>query len=167
MIVLDASTLILLTKADLLEKFLDHVGQQVAVPAKVERESCRVKKSIDALMIQKAIRENRISVRTVKDRALCSKLQSDFGLGGGEAEAMALALSERATLVGIDDRNGIHACKLLKLGFTTAIGILVRMQEKGLLQKEEAVSKLGTLEQYGRYSPDIVADAHSKLEGTS
>jgi len=44
-------------------------------------------------------------------------------LGKGEAEAISLALDEKAQIVGIDDKNGIDACKVLGIAFTTAVGI--------------------------------------------
>lgn len=164
MIVLDASTLILLAKAELLHDFLKHVGQDVMIPKEVEREACQVKQSLDALMIRKAIEEKRIKVLGVRDRKTCQKIAEDFSLARGEAEAVVLALSKKAIL-GIDDRNGINACKLLGIPFTTAIGVLVRMWEKELLSKDEALTKLSRLEKYGRYSAEIVSDARSRLEG--
>ncbi len=42
-------------------------------------------------------------------------------------EAIVLALSKQG-LLGIDDRKGINACKLLRIPFTTAMAILVRMR---------------------------------------
>jgi predicted nucleic acid-binding protein len=77
-------------------------------------------------MIQKALNESRIRVVAVKNKKLVTKLEGDFGLGRGEAEAIALALAEKAQVLGIDDKNGINASKLLGIPFTTAIGILVR-----------------------------------------
>src|SRR5207302_580927 len=71
-----------------------------------------------------------------------AKVQGDFGLGKGEAEAIVLALAEKAAVLGIDDKNGINACKLLGVAFTTAIGILMRMCEKKLLTASEALDKL-------------------------
>jgi predicted nucleic acid-binding protein len=165
MIVVDASTLILLAKAELLEKFLEQIAQEVVIPKEVERESCRVKKSFDALIIQRAIREKKIAVKAIKDRNLVAQLQRDFALALGEAEAIALAIARRARLVAIDDKSGINACKLLRVAFTTALAILVRMYEKGLIDRETATAKLGALERYGRYKADIVADARSRLEG--
>ena len=91
-------------------------------------------------------------------------MQGDFGLGRGEAEAIVLALSEKADVLGIDDKNGINACKLLGIAFTTAIGILVRSREKGLLTGSEALSKLATLAKHGRYKESILEDARRKLE---
>lgn len=165
MLIFDASTLILVAKTELLEKFLDSFAGEVLVPAEVERECCGGRKSLDALLIEKAINEKRIIVKTPKEKQLCRKIRGDFGLGSGEAEAIALAFSAKAKLVAIDDKNGINACKLLKLPFATAINILLRMREEGLIEKEAALIKLEALERYGRYKSSLVADARSRLEG--
>jgi len=164
MIVLDASTLILITKIDLLDPFLMSVGREVAVPGEVARECCAVKKTLDALMIQKALDERRVKVIAVKNKKLVAKLSSDFSLGQGEAEAIALAVKERAELVGIDDKSGINACKLLGIAFTTALGILIRSCEKGLIHRNSALAKLSMLAVYGRYQGSIIEDARLKLE---
>ena len=129
MFIFDASTLILIAKTETLDPFLRGAELEVVIPLEVEKECCSVKKSLDALMIQKALDESRIRVIAVKDRKLVTKLQGDFGLGRDEAEAIVLALAEKTRVLGIDD----NACKLLGVAFTTAIGILVRMREKRLL----------------------------------
>ena len=97
MIVFDASTLILLAKAELLEKFLESVGQPIAIPKEVERECCQAKKKLDALLIQKAIDQNRVKVAAVKNRKLLKRVLEDFPLGKGEAEAIVLAISPRSS----------------------------------------------------------------------
>jgi len=164
MIVFDASTLILITKVELLDRFLVNAGVTVAIPAEVARECCGSKKALDAVMIQKVLDESRIKAIVVKSRRLVAKLQTDFSLGKGEAEAIALAIGERAQLLGIDDKNGINACKVLGLAFTTAVGILIRSREKGLLEGPEALEKLGRLARHGRYKDSIIEDARLKLE---
>jgi predicted nucleic acid-binding protein len=163
MFVFDASTLILTAKMETLESFLDSVEFDVAIPLEVEKE-CAAKRSLDALMIQKALDESRIRVVAVKNKKLVTKLEGDFGLGRGEAEAIALALAEKAQVLGIDDKNGINACRLLGIAFTTAIGILVRMREKRLLTIAEALVKLEILAKHGRYKQSILQDASRKLE---
>jgi predicted nucleic acid-binding protein len=164
MIVFDSSTLILLAKIELLDLFLSGVQLQVAIPAEVERECCGVKKTLDALMIQKVLEESRIRVIAVRNQKLIGELQADFGLGKGEAEAIALALKEKAEWLGIDDKNGINASKLLGIPFTTAVGILVRSREKGLIDRPEALAKLTLLAGYGRYKSSIIEDARRRLE---
>jgi predicted nucleic acid-binding protein len=164
MIILDASTLILMAKAELLDLFLASIKLPVAIPTEVEKESCCSRKAMDALIIQKALDESRIEVVAVKNRRLAAKLQADFSLGAGEAEAIALALNEKAQLLGIDDKNGINACKLLGIAFTTAVGILIRTREKGLLEGPDALAKLELLAKHGRYKNSIIEDARLKLE---
>jgi len=164
MFVLDASTLILIAKAELLDSFLAGVKLQVAIPEEVAKECCGAKRTLDALIIRKALDESRIGVVPVKNRKLVAKLQTDLSLGQGEAEAIALALKENAEIVGIDDKNGINACKLLGIPFTTAIGILVRSSQKGSLDRRAALAGLTALARYGRYKHSIIEDAKLKLE---
>jgi predicted nucleic acid-binding protein len=164
MVIFDASTLSLIAKTEVLDLFLRDVGLDVAIPLEVEKECCSVKKSLDALMIRKALDESRIKVIGVKDRKLVTKVQEDFGLGRGEAQAIVLALAEKARVLGIDDKNGINACKLLSVAFTTAMGILVRMREKRLLTTSEALVKLEGLAKHGRYKTSIPEEARRQLE---
>lgn len=164
MIVFDASTLILIAKTGLLDHFLANAKGLASIPRKVEKECCGSTKTLDALIIQRAIEESRIAVREVKSRRAVAKLQADFSLGQGEAEAIALAVREKASLLGIDDKNGINACKLLSVPFTTAIGILVRSKETGLLEPSDALAKLALLARYGRYKESIIEDARARLE---
>jgi predicted nucleic acid-binding protein len=163
MFIFDASTLILIAKTETLDPFLRGVELEVAIPPEVEKECCRVKKSLDAPMIQKALDEARIRVIAVKDRKLVTRLQGDFGLSRGEAEAIVLALAETTRVLGIDDKNGINACKLLGVAFTTAIGILVRMREKRIFTTNESLVKLEGLAKHGRYKRSILEDARRKL----
>jgi predicted nucleic acid-binding protein len=164
MIVFDASTLILITKIELLGVFLEEIGMEVAIPKEIESERCGNKVMFDALMIQKALEESKIKVYGVRNKKLVAKLQLDFNMGKGEAEAITLALEKKALLVGIDDKNGINACKLLNLAFTTAIGILLRTHEKGLIDRNSAIAKFGALARHGRYKNSILEDARLRLE---
>lgn len=164
MVVFDASTLILIAKAQLLNLFLASINLPVAIPSEVAKECVSSKKALDALIIQKALDESRIKVLAVQNHRLVAKLQGDFGLGRGEAEAIALALSEKAQLLAIDDKNGINACKLLGIAFTTAVGILIRSRGKGLIEGTDAFAKLEVLAKYGRYKSSMIEDARLKLE---
>jgi predicted nucleic acid-binding protein len=164
MIVFDASTMILIAKIDLLNAFLAGVRTEVAIPKAVEEECCSVRRSYDAIAIRKALDEAKIVVNPLKDRRIVTKIRDDFNLGLGEAEAISLAHRERASLIGIDDRNGIKACKLLGLPFTTAIGILVRSYENRLLGQNEAIEKLASLGKYAWYENAFIEDAKRRLE---
>jgi len=164
MLVFDSSTLILIAKIELLDPFLTDIGMEIAVPKAVEDECCGGKKTLDALIIRKALDESRIKVRGVRNRKLVAKLEEDFSMGRGESEAIALALQEKALLVGIDDKNGINACKLAGIPFTTAVGILVRSCQKGLIDRSDALVKLSALAKYGWYRNAILEDARLRIE---
>jgi predicted nucleic acid-binding protein len=164
MIVFDASTLILIAKVGLLDLVLTNASVPVTIPGEVEKECCGSKKAPDALIIQRALDKSRIKTVVVKNRRLVGKLQADFSLGRGEAEAIALAVNEKAEVLAIDDKNGINACKLLGVAFTTAVGILIRGRERGLLEESEALEKLSSLAKHGRYKDSIIEDARRKLE---
>jgi predicted nucleic acid-binding protein len=164
MLVFDASTLILTAKIELLDLFLKEIGMQVAIPKVVAEECCSGVKTFDGLIIQRAIDESRIRVKLVKNRKLVAKLEEDFNMAKGESEAIALAFQESALLIGIDDRQGINACKLLGLPFTTCIAILLRSCEKGLIAKSDALDKLAALTRFGRYRSSILDDAKRQLE---
>lgn len=164
MIVFNSSTLILLARVELLDAFLGAVDEKVVIPKEVERECCEEKRTPDALIIQAAIREKRIAVQSLQVRKLYTKILADFPLGRGEAEALAVAVSRKARLFATDDKKAIQAAKLVRIPFTTAVGILVRMSEKGLLAKKEAHLKLEALRKHGRYKKDIIEDAKAKLE---
>jgi predicted nucleic acid-binding protein len=166
MLIFDASTLILIARIELLDPFLAGISVEVAIPQEVERECCGVKATLDALMIRKAVDDSRVRVVRVKDRKLVAKLQDDFGLGKGEAEAIALGITEKAQLVATDDKNAINACKLLRISFTTAAGILIRSLENSLISRSDALEKLDRLAHYGRYRSSIVQDVKAQLEGS-
>lgn len=75
-----------------------------------------------------------------------------------------MAINEKAEVLAIDDKNGINACKLLGVAFTTAVGILIRSREKRLLEEPDALVKLSSLAKHGRYKDSIIEDARRKLE---
>ncbi|HET9400936.1 MAG TPA: hypothetical protein VFO34_08295 [Candidatus Acidoferrales bacterium] len=167
MIVFDASTLILAAKSELLDVFLTNVETVVRIPRAVERECCGAQKTFDSLTIEKAIDESRIEVTTAGNRKLVNKLESDFRLGRGEAEAVGLALNDRAQLLCIDDKQGINACRLLSVPFTTALAILIRCREKRLFDRETSLARLALVAKYGRYKNAILEDARNQLEAQS
>ncbi len=163
MIVFDSSTLILLAKIELLDTFLGSYHGDITIPASVEKEST-VKGTFDGLLIRRRLEEGKIKVKESNAEA-AKQFMRDFNLGAGEAEAIALALDNKGSIVATDDRNALKACRLLNLEPTTAIAFLLRAREKNLLTKEEALAKLKDLSKYGRYEKTIIAAARNKLNG--
>jgi predicted nucleic acid-binding protein len=163
-IVFDASTAILLAKAGMLDEFVNALGQEVLMPAEV-RDDCCGRDSLDAKLIARAISEGRILVKPVRQRSLVENVKRDFGLGVGEAAAIGLAGFLNEAIVATDDKRAINACKVLRLPFTTALSVLIRMREKALLDRQEAIAKLELLARYGRYKKESITAARAELEG--
>ena len=166
MILLDASTLILLAKIEMLDIFLADVGGKVAIPVKV-KEEVLTGSSPDGPVVAKLVQDGRIDVLKAKDRKLVRRLMEDFNIDEGEAEVLTLAIQEKALLVATDDKNAIKACKIMKLDFTTAIAILVRACEKGLIESDGAFAKLQKLQSFARYNKTIIETAKNQIEGAA
>lgn len=164
MIIFDASTLILLAKADLIELFISNYPGQVLIPEEVRSEILKVEKA-DAAVFKQLIENKKIKVLKIKKIDYSDKLMEDFSIEKGEAEALALTLQEKSGVIATDDKNAMKACKFLKLEFITSISILIRAFEKGLISREEAFIKLRKLQTIGRYSKAIIADAAEQIQG--
>jgi predicted nucleic acid-binding protein len=164
MIIFDASTLILLAKIEMLDIFLANVGRKVAIPGKV-KEEVFAGSSSEGPILARLFEDRRIDVLKIKDRKLARRLIEDFNIDDGEAEMLTLAIQEKALLVATDDKNAIKACKVMKLEFTTAIAILVRACENGLIQPDQALFKLQKLQSCARYNRRIIETARNQIEG--
>ncbi|OGL43238.1 MAG: hypothetical protein A2161_09590 [Candidatus Schekmanbacteria bacterium RBG_13_48_7] len=89
----------------------------------------------------------------------------DFNIDIGKAEVLTLAIQENAGIIATDDRNTIRACKFLRKDFITAITVLMMSLEKKIIDREEALIKLGKLQSFGRYSKPIIEDATKRIKG--
>ncbi len=162
MIAVDASTLILMAKTELLDLFLDNSGLKVFISGAVEKEST-AKECFDALLIERRIIEKKIFVRKVKNRRMVERIGKDFRLHSGEAETIVLCVENGFRLIGTDDFNAMKACVVLNVPFTSAIEILLKLNQKSILAKGDALAKLERLEYYGRYSGEIIEDAKNRV----
>lgn len=164
MLIFDASTLILLAKAELLDIFLDDFQGKPLLFGAVAAESTGSPGRPDGLLIQQRILEGRLAVQEIRQPEVLSRLLEDFRLGLGEAEALVLALEiGDAAIVATDDRNGIRACKVLRVGFVTSLAILVRAVEKRLLTRAQGERFLAKLNTYGRFRDELIKEVSRKI----
>ena len=160
-IVFDASTLILLSKIELLREVIEEV--KIIIPEKVKTE-CLSKEGIDTLLISTLIREKKIEVKKVGNAEAIKKIQRDFRIEAGEAEALWLARRLKCP-IAVDDGLTIKACKVIGQRFTTAIHFLLNLASQKRLELPIAVAKLEKLSHYGRYHREIIEDATKHLKG--
>ena len=160
-IVLDASTLILLAKIDLLPLLLTRM--RAVITTQVRGEATRQPGLLDAQLIAELLARQRIHVRPV-DQKLTKRLEKDFRLDPGEASSVVLA-KELGAILGTDDGVAIKACKILEVPFVTAIHLLIRAHEEQLIDQQQALIKLEKLQGYGRYDSRILEDAVKRIQG--
>lgn len=157
----DSSTLILLAKSGLLDIFIKN--NKIKITNIVYEESTVEKESFDAKLISQRIRENKIQIKNIANMTLYSKLIHDFNLGKGEAESIALAFEEKDIVLS-DDKKAINTCRILNIKFTTALNILVGLNKNKTINKEKAKIILKKLEDYGRYSQDLIKKIEEDLK---
>jgi len=167
-VIFDSSTLILLAKSELLDIFLEDFPGTPLIPKAVEEESTYDLSRHDGLLIRHRIEEGRIAVEEISQPKVYSQLVKDFRLGPGEAEALGLALEKGSVaVVATDDRNGIRACRVLRIGFVTSLGILVRTVEKGLLAPKDGLRALERLRIHGRFKDAVILEVARQIGGTA
>ena len=166
MIVFDSSTLILLAKVELLDDFINDFNGEVIIPLEVKEECCNKKNSFDALLIGRRIAEHKIRVVKIHNAELCKKFMLDFSIAQGEAETLVLLTEAKAALLAVDDRNAIKACRILNIPFTSALAILIRLVERGIIDTNKAKVKLDLLVKNGRYKDTMIKEAKLRLNIT-
>jgi len=160
-IVFDSSTLILLAKIELLREIVKET--KIIIPEKVKVE-CVSKQSIDSILIMTLIEEKKIEVKKLGNPEPIKKIQRDFRIETGEAEALWLARRLSCPLA-VDDGPTIKACKIIGQSFTTAIHFLLNLASRDKLEMPIALEKLEKLSTYGRYNKKIIEDATKHLKG--
>jgi predicted nucleic acid-binding protein len=155
LVIFDASTLILLSKIDLIQSVLNKY--EGAIPETVKKE-VEHKDGIDTRAIAQQLRQGRLDLKKDPESRETDKICQDFPLGKGEAAAFTIARQNNWVLA-TDDGLAIKVCKIFNIRFITAIHFLI---EAGLKQ-DIALTKLELLIKYGRYSAKIIEDAEKKI----
>lgn len=167
LVVSDSSSLILVTKAGLLETLCSEFF--VEIPGKVFQETVVVGKElqkIDAFEIEQVIENKKIKVKKIKaisDKKVI-KLFTEFNLDLGEMEAIVLYLQTKANLLLVDDKQAINTAKLLEINWATIPGIIVDFYKRKKISKERALEALKTAQIEGRYKIDFILKAFNEIE---
>lgn len=155
MIILDASTLILLSKIDLLKPVL--YKYEGIIPETVKKE-VEYKEGMDTRAIIQLVKEGRLNLKADPDKKEINKICKDFPLGKGEAAALIIA-KQNNYMMATDDGLAIKVCKIFNVRFITAIHFLIEAD----LKKDIAMVKLEMLKKYGRYSTRIIKDTEKRI----
>ncbi len=153
MLVSNTSTLVLLAKVGCLEIFIG-ISPTIEIPVQVEKEALFDKDSYYARLIQTLIERKKIKTVYV-DKTQIIKVMSQFRLDEGESAAYAMFNNKKHKAILTDDHELIKLCKLESIPFVCAMAVVIRLHEKKILAKKEAIDKLEELYKIGRYSKEI------------
>ena len=153
-IISDATSLILLAKAGLLELLTNR--NKVIVPKLVYEEVVKgkIKGRADSMLVEKLVAEKKLSVMSV-NKSIKNKIEKMFNLKGGELEVVSLALGKTCAII-TDDKKCLNAAKALKIDFITSLDVIAVFNKKGIIKKEGALECIGILEEYGWYAKDLI-----------
>ena len=159
-IVTDSSTLILLTKCDLIKIFCecyDVIAPQSVISEVASREIIRLYP--DAKKIADLVAAGKIKIQNPAK----SEFQLPLSLHTGEKDALLLATGKNVALFATDDGKAIKSAKCLDIPFIITPKIvleLFRLRKIAFGTARKSIEKLSII---GRYSPDIVANAFMAL----
>lgn len=153
-IITDATALILLAKASVLETFVNR--NDVVTSAVVYEEVTRGKDKgrIDSIMVEKLVQEQKIKIK-VPAEPTRSMIEKTFNLHKGELEVITLALKTNHTVLS-DDRKCLNAAKALEIGFITSLDVVAALFKNRAITKEKALGSLDKLEAHGWYLKDLI-----------
>lgn len=163
-IVIDACSIILLSKATVLERVTEWKTVIVSQSVYNEIIEGKDKKFIDALLLEKLVSENKISLQTDLNLEVKKKLVNDFGLGEGEAESIAIALDEKDKIIVTDNKQGRKASKIYGLNLVGSIELIVSLFKLKKITKEKAISALETLRKAGWFQDYLIEKALGDIE---
>lgn len=155
MIVKDATVLILLGKTSFLEKACE-MFKQVIIPESVKNEILKGKEKgfADAIITGNLIRENKIEVKKAEMKEI--KKFEEFGLFGGEAEAVALYFKENADYIASDDNAVRKNRVVLGLDLVGTPSIIAMLARKKLINRKKAVEGLEELKKIGYFHEYVI-----------
>lgn len=161
LIAADASSLILLTRIDLMALVIEEF--QVIIPESVYKECVNeetLKRFPDALAIQQWVHDKKLKVKKVD----AHKHKFVYKVNQGEREAIALSLEYPESILLTDDGNAVKIAKYLKKPFIISPLVVLDFYRLEKISHETARKSIEKLSIIGRYLPNLIADVFVMLE---
>ena len=153
-IITDATALILLAKASLLQTFVNH--NNVITPRLVYEEVVRGKEKgrKDSILVEKLVQENKLKLKK-PNKSIKDKIEKLFNLKAGELEVISLTYKANHIILS-DDKKCLNAAKALGIDFITSLDVVIALYKKSVITKDKAQECIDELEEYGWYTKDLI-----------
>jgi len=160
-LVMDASSLILLGKCNLVQVLSKTF--KVVIPRKVLDEVVNeeiLRQYPDANIIRELVHSKKIEVISIQKR----RAKFPITLDEGEMEAILLTQQIGNAILVTDDGKAIKACRYLKIPFIISPKVVIDLYGLGKIDMMDAKHSIDKLRIIGRYSPEIIAEALIRLK---
>lgn len=153
-IVSDATALILLSKAGLLEIFIEK--NKITIPPSVFQEVLKGKEKgrIDAMQTEILVEQKKINVVTPSEK-LRKKINTMLNLKKGELDVVSVAFQKKYSILS-DDKKCLNSAKALKIEYMTSLDITIALWKKKIINKQKALESINKLEDFGWYSKELI-----------
>jgi len=139
MLVLNASPVIVLTKARLIEPVLE-TADQVVIPSAVAAEVVRAPEPDDPAM--RWVKAQPADLFALWEPAIPQSIAA-WDLGAGESAVLALCLDEPGAVAGLDDRQGRKCARSIGVPVIGTLGLIARAHQSGFLPDlEDALQRI-------------------------
>lgn len=109
----------------------------------------------DAYVVQKLEKEGYIQVVAVTDNLLMDELKN-YGLQGGELEAVTLYIQEKADLIASNDDKVRRLRLILNLDLVSSPEIVFLLTKNRVITKDRALECLRELKRIGWFSNSVI-----------
>jgi len=156
MIIKDAMVIIHLAKITLLEKSCNYF-KKVAIPDKVYEEIIAGKEKgySEVIIIDNLIKMKKIEVKKTNNKLYIKKL-NEFNIHGGEAEAVALYLEEKAEYLASDDDNLRRKREMLNINIIGTPAIIIKLFKEKNIEKDKFLESVRKLKEIGWFSNSVI-----------
>src|SRR3989344_3650252 len=153
-IIIDASSLILLSRASVLELFVSR--NDIIMPIVVYNEVVKGKEKgrEDSMLVEKLVQENKLKLKTPR-KSTKVKIQKLFNIKAGELEVISLAYKTKHNVLS-DDKKCLNVAKILGISFMISLDVIMAMHKKNIISKGKVLLCIDKLEEYGWYSKDLI-----------
>mgnify|MGYP001570717943 CR=1 FL=1 len=163
-IAIDSCSIILLSKATVLEAVCKEYDLIMAKTVYEEVLKGKDKKFMDALLTEKMVKEKKIIIKKVANARLVNKLIRDFNLGNGEAEALALAISGECECIITDNKQGRKSALIHGLKLIGSIDVISALCKLKLIDKSKAQNGLMKLKEFGWFQEYLIESAMEEIK---
>lgn len=161
-VISDSSSLILLSKINLIETLLDYF--EIIIPSIVYQEILKGKQKnhLDAFEIEQLVKNKKIKINNPNQKTI-NLLKNNYNLDVGELHAISLA-KEKNTSIFIDDKKGIFVCKLLNIETYTVINILKILYITKIINKLKLKTSIEILKENARYTKEDLNELNKLVD---